>query len=254
MLPFGEAIAAVQQQSRAVDELRRFWILAWLVAACAQAQAPAGFVDPMPDFPAGSIGSVERADAALAAAAGARIRQQKRAEIQRQACYKKFFAENCLSTVRDADYLATRRISALEQESRDFKRRNDAAIQAKRRADKIAKEQADAERDRAERESKRISETTKIERNQREGADFDAKAGERAQRAAATAKREQDHQAERARKDAEELAKAPEREEQARAHDAKVEEVLKRAQEREAKQREKEKQRQLKAASQPPKS
>jgi hypothetical protein len=234
--------------------LRRFLILSWLISACAQAQPRPGFVDPMPDYPAGSIRSVERADAALLAAVGARTRQEKRVADQRKVCYTKFFAEKCLSAAREDDYQTTRRIGAIEQEARDFKRHNDAAVREKSRADHRAQEQADAVRDQAEREQKRLTQEKKVDRNQREAADFDAKAGERSQHAAATAKREQDFQADRARKDAEDLAKAPERAEQAREQAAKVEEVLKHAQEREAREREKEKQKQLKAASQPPKT
>jgi hypothetical protein len=226
-------------------------LLGWLFAACAQAQPQPVFVDPLPDFPAGSIHTVDQAQAALAAVLPARARQLKRRDQQRKACYRKFFAEQCLAQAREDDYQTTHRIDSVEQEAHDFERRNKAAIREKKRADKQAQEQANAARDQAEREKKRLGLERKVERNRNEAADFDAKAGERAQNAAAARKREQDHLAERARKDAEDQAKAPERAEQAREQAAKVEEVLKHAQEREAKQREKEKQKQEKAASQP---
>jgi len=225
----------------------RLLTCAWLFAAgqaCAQAPVLA---DPLPDYPAGSIKSVEQADRAIAAGAAARKRQLERSEAQRRVCLKDFFTERCLTRLREEDHQTNRRISAVEQEARDFRRHDEAAAAAQRRAERVAKEQADAARDRAAREQKSAGQARKVERNARDNAEFDAQAGERASRAAESRKREQDRIAARQAKEAEERALADERAQRARERQAYVDGVLKRAKEREAKAQQKEKDRQAKS-------
>lgn len=218
-----------------------------LIALQVLAQAPSslkGIDDPLPDYPAGSIKSVEASHAAEQAANAAAKRQEKLYETRRKACYKDFFAERCLSEARDADYQIRSRINAVQLEARDFRRRQEAEIAVKGRADREAKRQADAEKDRLEQEQKSAAHGKKVQRNENEKADFDAKSGDRAKAAADNRKREADRSAELKRKRDEEQARAPERAERARERQAQVDEILKRAQEREKQQKEKERARQ----------
>jgi len=107
--------------------------------------------DPLPDFPPGSINSVERSHRAEEAAAAAAKRQELRYAERRKACYKDFFAERCLSAARDEDHQLRSRISALELEARDFRRREDADRTAKSRDEREARQK---EKERARREQK----------------------------------------------------------------------------------------------------
>jgi hypothetical protein len=219
-----------------------------LCAPLASAQASAsgtagslkGLNDPMPDFPPGSINSVARSHQAEQAAAIATKRQEARYAEQRKACYKDFFAERCLSTVRDEDYQLRSRISGVELEARDFRRRDDAERTAKARDEREARRQAGEAQDRAEREKKAAAQGKKVEGNARENADFNAKAGERAKTAAEANKREADRRAGLKEKQDEEQARAPERAARAKERQAEVDEILKHAAEREARQKEKE--------------
>jgi hypothetical protein len=190
-------------------------------------------MDPMPDFPLGTINSIDRANAALSAAAVARKRVEAGREGRRRACYKDFFSESCFARVREEDYREMQRISNIEQEARDFRRHNDAAVRAQDRAARESASAAKEQQDRPLREKKSADQAKKVEHNQSEAAAFNAKAGERAANAAATRKREQDHLDDLAKKDAEDKAKAGERAEAVRKHDAKVQEAMVNAAERE---------------------
>jgi hypothetical protein len=199
-----------------------------------------GLDDPLPDFPAGSINSVERSHRAEEAAAAATKRQELRYAERRKACYKDFFAERCLSTARDEDYQMRSRIGAVELEARDFRRRDDAERSAKSRNEREAKRKADEAQDRAAREQKAAAQDKKLQGNARENADFNAKAGDRAKTAAEANKREADRRADLQRKQNDERAAAPERAARAKERQAEVDEILKHAAEREARQKEKE--------------
>ena len=168
---------------------------------------------------------------------------------QRQACYKEFFAERCLSAARDQDNYAVRRISGVELEATHFQRQSDARKHAKELADRLAQQKEKEARERAEREKKRAGQAGKVQRNERQNAEFEAQTGEREKRGAESTKREQDRRAALVKKQQEERAQAPQREDRARERQLQVEETLKRAKEREAKEAEKKK---AKAASPQP--
>jgi hypothetical protein len=218
-----------------------------LIMLPTMAQAPSslkGIDDPLPDYPTGSIKSLEASQAAEQAANAALKKQEQVYAQRRKSCYKDFFAERCLSKARDEDYQIRARIGAVQLEARDFRRHEDADKALKSRTDREAKRQADAQKDEAEREQKTTAYGKKVQRNQNENADFEAKAGDRAKAAADNRKREADRSAELRRKRDEEQARAPERAERAKERQAQVDEYLRRAEEREKRQKEKEKGRQ----------
>ena len=207
-----------------------------------QAKKPstANFEDPLPEYPAGSIASVEQAQAALAAVGPARKSQALRYADQRKACYRSFFSERCISVTREEDYQINRRINNVELEANAFQRRNEAATHARDREAREAKRRADEAAGQAAREQKNAGQARRLQDNQQQNADFEAKAGERNQRAADNRKREQERSAELAKKAAQEKAEAGERAARARERQAQVDEILKHAAEREARQKEKE--------------
>jgi len=219
-----------------------------LAIAQASGVGPAGSLkginDPMPDYPAGSIHSVERSQQAEQAAAAASKRQEGRYAERRKACYKDFFAERCLTGAREEDYQIRSRIGAVELEARDFRRRDDAERTAKARDEREARRKASEAQDRAEQDKKAAAQEKKVQGNARENVEFNAKAGERAKTASEANKREADRRAGLKRKQDDEQARVPERATRAKERQAEVDEILKHAAEREARQKEKERARQ----------
>lgn len=146
----------------------RLFIAAGLMAlqlACASAQSAEAGTAPKADsvsvagrYPAGSIKSVEAADAALEDLSKERSEIEARYTAEEQACHPKFFATSCVDQAKERRRQALMQLRKVELEANSFKRQERVRERDKAAADRQAKEQADRlERERAqqEKESKR---------------------------------------------------------------------------------------------------
>ena len=194
---------------------------------------------PLPQYPAGSITTVAQADQALRDAKRARLEQEKQFQVQRQLCFQKFLAENCLAPAREDNNSAVRRIRAVEVEARAFKRSDTAREAAAKRDQQRAQAAAQAPRRQEERALTAAQQDKKIARNAASTRQHEADAPLREQRAMDTARRTRERREARLKKDAEEKARAGERAERARAQEEKVADILRRAREKEEKARQK---------------
>ncbi len=198
------------------------------LAGWSQAQ---GSIEP---FAGKAIRSVEAAEAALSAAASARIQQERWYDLELKRCHKKFWADPCLVSARNNHSDQLDRIRAVEVQAGDFKR-HDAARQAgERQAARQAKDAEQSEERKLEREEAIRSQQSKVVRNEAEQRDFERGAAEREKRAVEEQKRIAARLAARKTKEAEEAASRRERSERALAHEAKVAEITRRAKEKEA--------------------
>jgi colicin import membrane protein len=118
-----------------------------LIDAHAQTALPADTLRQQ--FPAESIDSVQRADAALAATNGAKARVEKDYKAAARECVKKLLVNACLDEQRSLQRKRLADIDGVELEANRFKRRDRAdhleAERAKREADRAANAKADAE-------------------------------------------------------------------------------------------------------------
>lgn len=122
---------------------------AFAAASLAAEPADSAASDGLRDrFPAGSIDSVERADAAIAATKGAKGRVEKDFKDQARACLKAILVNQCLDRARDLQRRRTSEIDAVALEADRYKRRERAdrlaADRAQRDAERAAKAPADA--------------------------------------------------------------------------------------------------------------
>ena len=217
------------------------FLTAWCCAlAFSSASAQTLDLLPLPQYPAGSITTVAQADQALRDAKRARLEQEKQFQVQRQLCFQKFLAENCLAPVREDNNSAVRRIRAVEVEARAFKRSDTAReAAAKRDQQRRAQAAAQAPRRQEERALTAAQQDKKIARNAASARQHEADAPLREQRAIDTARRTRERREARLKKEADENARAGERAERARAQEEKVADVLRRAREKEEKARQK---------------
>lgn len=124
-------------------------IVALSAAAIAEAQ-PAPAAGSLRDrFPPASITSVERADAALDATAGAKGRVELEYRTQARECSGRFLVNECLDTARETQRKRIADIDAVELEANRYKRRDKAdrteADRARREAERAAGAAGDAE-------------------------------------------------------------------------------------------------------------
>ena len=100
-------------------------------------------------FPPSSIQSNERADQALAATSGAKLRVEKQYKVEARDCADVFLVNACIDQARVRQRQRLGEIDAVELEANRFKRRDKAdrieAERAKREADRTANAGADAE-------------------------------------------------------------------------------------------------------------
>jgi hypothetical protein len=136
-------------------------LLIALFSAVAAAQAPeVGSLRA--EFPPASIDSVERAEAALGATAGAKGRVEKEYRSDARACMKTFMVNDCLDQARALQRKRLAEIESVELEANRYKRKDRAdrtdAERARREAERIGNQKADAElraRNRANFDSKK---------------------------------------------------------------------------------------------------
>jgi len=98
-------------------------------------------------FPTASIDSVERADAALAATAGAKGKVEKDYKSDAQGCAKTFLVNDCLDRARELQRKRLDEITAVELEANRFKRKDRAdrteADRARREAERTGNQKTD---------------------------------------------------------------------------------------------------------------
>ena len=124
--------------------------LAVLFASSLPCTAVAAGNDGLRDrFPASSIGTTEKADAALAATSGAKLRVEIKYKAAARECMKKFMVSDCIEEARTLRHDGLAEIDAVQVEANRFKRRDKAdrieAERAQRESDRAANAQADAE-------------------------------------------------------------------------------------------------------------
>lgn len=124
-------------------------LVAFLLASAVAHAAPLSADGLREQFPASSIDSVARADAALTATSGAKLRVDKDYKASTRECLRTILVNACLDGARDVRRRRLADIDAIELEANRFKRRERddrlAADRARREADRAAKASADAE-------------------------------------------------------------------------------------------------------------
>jgi|GEM_PF-1055069 len=105
-----------------------------LLALCCMVRPDPVWSQSLQDrFAPGSINSVDRANAALAAAAQERAKSDADFAAGKQACYQKFLANACIDQISTGHRAREAEIRAVEVEAKRFKRyTHDAEIQAER--------------------------------------------------------------------------------------------------------------------------
>jgi len=124
---------------------------------------PAYALDASPEaplratYPPGSITSMEKADAALAAASARRTLMDSDYLEGERACYKKFFANACIDEINIIKRNRKSDIDAVELEANRYKRLAHDAENRAEKAKKDAEKAANAAQDAATREQNRLA-------------------------------------------------------------------------------------------------
>ncbi len=109
------------------------------------AEATASVSDIVGRYPAGSIQSVEMADAALADTGRARAGIEVRFSAEERACYSKFFAASCVEQAKDRRREALMQLRKVELEANSFQRKERVQERDRALAERQAKAQADSQ-------------------------------------------------------------------------------------------------------------
>ena len=132
---------------RAVRSACAFGLLAGFISVATAAQPGPELGSLRAQFPASSIESVERADAALAATAGAKGKVEKDYKSDAQGCAKTFLVNDCLDRARELQRKRLDEISSVELEANRFKRKDHAdrteADRARREKERAATQNTD---------------------------------------------------------------------------------------------------------------
>ena len=125
----------------------RWLFLATLLSAAAHAATPSSVDTLRQAFPAASIDTVPKADAALTATSGAKAQIDKEYKAAAQACLATVLVNDCIDRLRDQRRKRVADIDAIELEANRFKRRERSerieTDRAKREAERTAKAPAD---------------------------------------------------------------------------------------------------------------
>ena len=123
-------------------------LLIGLFSAAAAAQGPE-LGSLRAQFPPSSIDSVERADAALGATAGAKGRVENEYKSDARGCMKTFMVNDCLDQARTLQRKRLTEIESVELEANRYKRKDRAdrteADRARREAERTGNQKADAD-------------------------------------------------------------------------------------------------------------
>lgn len=212
----------------------------FLPSPFAAAQSVAAATEPdttslVARYPAGSIQSVEAADAALSEMDKERSQIEARFTAEEQACYPKFFITSCVDKAKERKRQALSQVRKVELEANAFKRHARVQEREKAAADRQVKEEAN----RLER----------IRPQQEDKDDLPQEEPQAIQKPSGNAfpDREARHEAKLKRLEADEMASAQKRAEKAAAYERKMQaaqerqrKVAQRKAEKEAKRRAKE--------------
>ena len=132
---------------RSVRSACAFGLLAGFISVATAAQPGPELGSLRAQFPASSIESVQRADAALAATAGAKGKVQQDYKSDAQGCAKTFLVNDCLDRARELQRKRLDEISSVELEANRFKRKDHAertgADRARREGERAANQKTD---------------------------------------------------------------------------------------------------------------
>ncbi len=103
------------------------------------------------NYPAGSIGTPEQADRALADATALHEKLQSEFDAERRRCEHVFLVTHCMAVARDAQRRGEQVVHRVTLEAHDLRRHNEARLHAQSR-DSELRRQAEQERLRPERE------------------------------------------------------------------------------------------------------
>lgn len=117
-------------------------MLACLFAAQAHAQAPVeARSSAVLRYPAGSIRSVQDAEAALADVRQEQAEAEARYLAEQQACHPKFFATSCIEQAKERRRQALSAVRPVELEANTFKRKKRLAEREQALAERLAKDE-----------------------------------------------------------------------------------------------------------------
>lgn len=218
-------------------------------ALTSAAQSDSSLDDFASRYPAGSIASVQQADAALQDAEKTRAAIQRRFVEQEQACQPKFLVSSCVEKASEIKRLALLGIRPVEVEAARFKRQakldeHDKSLADRAQQEKLSiphhqQQQEDFEKAQAQKEADRL----KAEQ------DSAKQAQETEARARANEQRQAGHDAKVKRQRAKQAADAPKRAANVEAFKQKQESATKRREEKAAERQEKEAEREEKSAA-----
>lgn len=145
--------------------------------AAAQAQATiANASDVWARYPAGSIHSVDAADAALTAVDLQRARQDRAYIEQQRECYSRFFVSSCLKKIQDENRVVSKKIKTVEIEANTYLRQARADDRDAALAEQRAAELADAPRRAKEQQENAAENARKVTESAQRTVDADARA------------------------------------------------------------------------------
>ncbi|MDB5773926.1 MAG: hypothetical protein JWP38_59 [Herbaspirillum sp.] len=135
-----------------------------------------GMVALTEQYPAGTIRTVDGANAALDAASKERARIDVELIRQQRICYGKFFVSSCLEKVNGAHRDQSKKIKSIEVEAKTTLRQVRADERDAALADQRAKDLADAPRRAEEQRQNALQNASKVEESARRTAEADARA------------------------------------------------------------------------------
>lgn len=187
--------------------MRRVVLLTvWLAAALtATAGVGATAEDITQRWPAGSIRTVEQAEAARSAGRAAESEAEQTWREQQAHCERTFFVNRCMESARRSHSLAQQQARRVQVEAGDVLRRADVEERRRQQAERERAAREDEERDRAARERAAAAAQQQRELND------PARAAGRADTAAANQARATERSVEAQRRADERAAQAPER-------------------------------------------
>ena len=127
-------------------------------------------------YPAGSIASVDTANAALDDTARERTRINTELVRQQRVCYQKFFVSSCLNKVAEVHRGESKKIKNIEIEANTYLRQDRADERDAALAEQRAKDLADAPRRAEEQRKNAEASANKIEESTRRSAEAEARA------------------------------------------------------------------------------
>lgn len=160
-------------------------------------------------YPAGSIKSLETAQAVLDEVAEDRQAVQLRYVLDQRACYPKFLVNKCLEEARDRKRLADKDLKQAEYEANVFQRQANVDDRDRSLADQRAKDQEDAARRQAEQKQKEAAAARKVQESNDKNREVQQRID--ANKDVPADYRVREHEAKQRQQQTEDAARAPQR-------------------------------------------